>query len=132
MVLVQIYLTATTQNVDLNLPPARYRIRCVGIQYNYGATNDHTNLFTIQFRSTWTMQKYGQRYLVQSNPGIHHANINGPMEYEGIYSGAFEMVLIDLSTGVAPVTTAGATNRFTTAVLSFDVTKISETNTVPE
>lgn len=126
MVLVQIYLDNTSQNIDLQLQPARYCIQLVGIQYNYTAGD--ANLFTVEFRSPFTMQKYGnQRYLVCSNPPIHHASIQGPIIWEGFYSGQFTMDLIDKSTGIAPIGT-----RFTECVLSLNVTKITETNSTPE
>jgi hypothetical protein len=126
MVLVQIYLNATSQNIDLQLQPAIYRIQLVGIQYNYTAAD--ANLFTVEFRSPFTMQKYGnQRYLMCSNPPIHHAAIQGPLIWEGFYNGQFAMELIDKSTNAPPIG-----SRFTECVMSFDVTKISETNTVPE
>lgn len=118
MVLVQVFLTATSQFVDLQLTGGKYNVKLVSVQYQYTA-ND-TVIFGVQFRSPWTMQKYGNcRYLQVNLPLVHHADINGDIIWETQYSGAFDMDVIDVTTGVAPVNT-----RFSEAMLWFDVVKL--------
>lgn len=115
MVLVQIYLTSTNQYIDLGLPAGRYKVRWSGLQYNYSGGD--ALLFPIQFRSTFTMQKYGNiRYLQVQFPQKHHAQIQGEIKFETDYNGTFQMELIDMTTNTYPV--AG---RFTEATLYFDV-----------
>lgn len=118
MVLVQVFLTSTSQFVDLQLTGGKYKVKLVSCQYQYTAAD--TVIFSIQFRSPWTMQKYGNcRYLQVDYPNVHHAQINGDIMWETQYMGAFTMDIIDNSTGLAPVNT-----RFSEAMLWFDVEKI--------
>jgi hypothetical protein len=121
MVFCQMYLTATTQSVDLNLPAGYYKISLVGANLLYSAAD--ASRFSIQFRSPFTMVKYGNaRYLQIANPATHWYQIDGVKEWEYYYNGAFQMELIDLSTGAAP---AGA--RFQEATLYFDIEAIKPT-----
>jgi hypothetical protein len=118
MVLVQIYLNSTNQYVDLNLPAGRYKVRWSGCQYNYSAGD--AQRFPIQFRSTFTMQKYGNiRYTQVQLPNAHHGQIQGELKWEADYNGAFQMEVIDTTTGTYPVA-----NRFTDATLFYDVESI--------
>lgn len=118
MVLVQMYVTATTQTIDLQLSPANYRIHLVGANSLYSA-ND-TNQFTLSLQSTFTMQKYGNvRYLQLGNPATHWYQVDGKKCWDAYYSGPFVLDLIDLSTGIAPI---GA--RFQEATIYFDVEKL--------
>lgn len=118
MVLVQIYLNSSNQYVDLGLPAGRYKVRLAGCQYNYSAGD--AQKFPVQFRSTFTMQKYGNiRYLQVLFPNIHHAQIQGELKFEVDYNGAFQMELIDTTTNTYPVA-----NRFTDCTLYFDVESI--------
>ena len=118
MVLVQMFLTATSQFVDLQLTGGRYNVKLVSCQYQYTAGD--AAIFGIRFQSTWTMQKYGNcRYLQVNYPNGHHAQVNGDILWETNYMGAFTMDLIDATTGVAPVGT-----RFSEAMLWFDVVKL--------
>lgn len=122
MVLVQIYLTATTQTVDLNLPPGYYKIRLVGSNMLYSIGDG--SRFSIQYKSNFTMLKYGNvRYLQIANPAGHWYQIDGLKEWENFYYGPFEMQLIDLTTGNAPIV-----NRFTEATLYFDVETVKPTS----
>ena len=112
------YVTATTQTIDLQLSPANYRIHLVGATTLYSA--DDTNQFTLQMKSTFTMQKYGNvRYLQLGNPATHWYQVDGKKCWDAYYYGPFELQLIDLSTGIAPVGT-----RFQEGTYYFDVEKI--------
>jgi len=118
MVLAQIYLTSTNQYIDLNLPAGRYKIKWTGCQYNYSAGD--AQIFPVQFRSTFTMQKYGNiRYLQVGLPNAHHGQIQGDVKFEADYTGAFQMEIIDMTTNTYPVA-----NRFSSATLYFDVESI--------
>lgn len=118
MVLVQMYVTATTQTIDLQLSPANYRIHLVGANSLYAA-NEATR-FTLSLQSTFTMQKFGNvRYLQFGNPMSHWYQIDGKKCWDAYYYGPFELRLIDVSTGVAP-----SANRFQEATIYFDVEKI--------
>lgn len=118
MVLVQLALTSTSQFVDLQLTGGKYNVKLVGCQYQYTA-ND-TVKFGVQFQSSWTMQKYGNRRYLQVNfPNGHHSQVSGDVIWETQYMGAFTMDIIDSTTGLAPVGT-----RFTEAMLWFDVVKL--------
>lgn len=122
MVLVQIYLSDTTQNIDLQLQPAKYKVRFVSCQYNYATQGTNNALFPVQFRSSFTQPRYGNvRWLQVSQPANSHAQINGLIEWDAIYSGQFEMNVIDVSTMVAP-----EANRFSTCTLYFDVEKVED------
>ena len=115
MVLVQMYLTATTQTIDFNLPAGYYKIRLVGSNLLYSVGDG--SRFSIQFRSPFTMLKYGNaRYLQIANPAGHWHQVDGLKEWECYYNGPFQMELIDLTTNTAPVA-----NRFTEGTLYFDV-----------
>jgi hypothetical protein len=112
------YLTATTQTIDLQLPAGYYKISLVGANFLYAAGD--ASRFSIQFRSPFTALKYGNaRYLQLANPATHWYQIDGIKEWEYYYNGAFQMELIDLTTGVAPVV-----DRFTQATLYFDIEAI--------
>ena len=118
MVLVQVFLTATSQFVDLQLTGGRYNVKLVSCQYQYTAGD--AAIFGIRFQSDWTMQKYGNcRYLQVNYPNGHHAQVNGDVLWETNYMGAFTMDLIDVTTGTYPVGT-----RFSEAMLWFDVVKL--------
>jgi hypothetical protein len=118
MVLVQVFLNATSQFIDLQLTGGKYNVKLVSCQYQYSAAD--SVIFGIQFRSPWTMQNYGNcRYLQVNYPNAHHAQINGDIVWETQYMGAFTMDLVDVTTGIAPVGT-----HFTEAMLWFDVEKI--------
>jgi hypothetical protein len=118
MVLVQISLSSSDQYVELGLPAGRYRVRWSGVQYNYSAGD--AQLFPVQFRSSFTIQKYGNiRYLQVEFPQKHHAQIQGEIKFEADYNGAFQMEVIDMTTNTYPVA-----NRFTSATLFFDVESI--------
>jgi hypothetical protein len=115
------YLTATSQSVDLNLPAGYYKIRWVGANVLYSAGD--TIQFTLSFHSPFTILKYGNvRYLQVANPATHWYQIDGPKEWEYYYSGAFQMDVIDTSTGIAPVGT-----RFSNAAFYFDIEAIKPT-----
>jgi hypothetical protein len=115
------YLTATTQSVDLNLPGGYYKIRWVGANVLYSA--GEAARFSLQFRSPFTMLKYGNaRYIQVANPQSHWYQIDGRKEWEYYYNGAVQIDVIDLSTGAAPVA-----NRFTEATLYFDIESIKPT-----
>ena len=122
MVLCQMYLSATSQSVDLNLPAGYYKIRWVGANVLYSAAE--TARFSLTFQSPFTMLKYGNvRYIQLANPMSHWYQIDGPKEWEYYYNGAFQMNVYDLTTpGVAPIG-----NRFTEATLYFDIEAIKPT-----
>lgn len=110
-----IYLTQTSQYVDLNMPAGRYKIQMVGAQTLYSAADSVK--FTLQFRSLHTRFKYGNApYLQISYPNVHHSQIQGAIEWEIDYNGPFQMEIIDLTTGITPV---GA--RFSEGTYYFDV-----------
>jgi hypothetical protein len=117
------YLTATSQSVDLNLPGGYYKIRLVGANVLYDAAAQ-PGRFSLSYQSPFTMLKYGNaRYLQIANPQTQWYQIGGCKEWEYYYNGAFQMNVIDLTTpGVAPV--AG---RFTEATLYFDIEAIKPT-----
>ena len=120
MVLVQIYLTANSQYVDLNLPPRQYRVKWVGCQQQYSAAD--SVIFSLQYQSTFTMQKYGNvRYSQTSFPNGHHSQIQGDIEWVVEYSGAFLMEVYDLSTSALATGT-----HFTQTVLYYDVECLDE------
>jgi hypothetical protein len=122
MVLVQMYVTASTQTIDLNLPAGRYKVKLVGA--NTGYTAAVTVLFALQFNSTFTMMKYGNvRYLQLQMPHNHWSQIGGSLQYEADYFGPFELNIIDASTGIAPVNT-----RFSQGTYYFDVEPWTPTN----
>lgn len=117
--LVQIYLTATSQFVDLNMPAGRYCVYFVGAQTLYSA--DDTVRFTLSFQSQYTRIKYGNvQYMQVSYPHSKHAQIQGEVKWEIDYIGPFQMNVIDMSTGVAP---AGA--RSQEGTYYFDVQPVS-------
>lgn len=117
--LVQMYLTATSQYVDFNLPAGRYCIYFVGAQTAYQA--DDSVRYTLSFQSLHTRIKYGNvQYLQITLPNNRHSQIQGEMKWEIDYNGPFQMNLIDMSTGVAP----GAT-RFQEGTYYFDVQPVS-------
>lgn len=118
MVLAQIYLTAKSQYIDLNLPAGRYKVKWIGCQYNYSAVD--AQILAIQFRSTFTMQKYGNiRYLQVGLPNAHTIQIQGDIKFEADYTGAFQMEVIDMITNAPP-----ADDHFSNAILYFDVESI--------
>jgi hypothetical protein len=122
MVLVQMYVYQTTQTVDLNLPAGRYKVKLVGACTTY--TGADTLNFALSFRSQFTMMKYGNvRYLQLQMPHNHWSQINGDLQWEADYFGAFQLDVIDMSTGVAPV---GA--RFFEGTYFFDVEPWAPTN----
>ena len=117
--LVQMYLTATSQNVDFNMPAGRYKVYFTGAQTLYTA-NDAT-LFTLSFQSQNTRIKYGNvPYMQISLPHTKHAKIQGDICWEIDYNGPFNISIIDVSTGVAPVA-----DRFTSGMYYFNVEPIS-------
>lgn len=121
MVLCQMYLTATSQSVDLNLPAGYYKIRWVGANVLYSAGDGQR--FSLSFRSPFTMLKYGNvRYIQVANPSTHWYQIDGRKEWEYYYNGAFQIDVIDLTTGLAPVV-----DRFTEATLYFDIESCAPT-----
>lgn len=128
MVLCQMYLTSNSQTVDLNLPAGYYKIRWVGANVLYSAGD--ASRFSLQFRSPFTMLKYGNvRYIQLANPAGHWYQIDGKKEWEYYYNGAFQMDVYDLNPAggnnvPAPVDTA---NRFTQATLYFDIESIAPT-----
>jgi hypothetical protein len=113
------YLTATSQNVDFNMPAGRYKVYFTGAQTLYTA-NDAT-LFTLSFQSQNTRIKYGNvPYMQISLPHTKHAKIQGDICWEIDYNGPFNISIIDVSTGVAPVA-----DRFTSGMYYFNVEPIS-------
>lgn len=117
--LVQLYLNATTQYVDWNMPAGRYRVKIVGAQTLYSA--DDTVRFTLSFQSQHTRIKWGNaQYLQISYPHTKHAQIQGDLTWEIDYNGGFVMNVIDLSTGIAP-----AGQRFQEGTYYFNVEPIS-------
>lgn len=119
MTLIQMYLTSTSQYVDLLMPSGRYKVTFVGAQTLYSASDSQQ--YTIQFNSPFTRLKWGNALFVQiSFPHAHHAQIQGDLTWETDYSGPFQMNLIDLSTNAAP----GAT-RFQEGTYYFNVEPIS-------
>ena len=117
--LVQMYLTATSQNVDFNMPAGRYKVYFTGAQTLY--LQDDSNRFTLSFQSQNTRIKYGNvAYMQISLPHSKHAQIQGEVCWEIDYNGPFNMSIIDLSTGVAPVA-----NRFQEGTYYFNMVPIS-------
>jgi len=117
MTIVQLYLTATTQNIELLLPAGRYKLRLVGAQTLYSVADSVK--FTLQFRSNMTKIKYGNQnpnYFQISYPNIHHSQIQGELKWEFDYFGPFEMNIIELGTGLAP-----PLSRFQEGTYYFDV-----------
>jgi len=123
MVLCQMFLTATSQVIDLNLPAGRYRVKLTGASMGYITNNQ--SIFALQLHSQFTMMKYGNiRYLQIQCPIDHWAQITGDLLWEIDYYGPFQMDIIDFSTGVAPV----VPDRFSQATLFFDVEAMKPTN----
>lgn len=119
MTLVQMYLTAASQYVDLLMPSGRYKVTFVGAQTLYSAAD--TNQYTIQFQSQFTRLKWGNAlYLQIGMPHAHQAQIQGEVSWEVDYMGAFQMNLIDLSTGIAPIAA-----RFQEGTYYFNVEPVS-------
>jgi len=116
------YLTEVSQVVDLNLPPGRYKIKLVGANTGYTAAD--TVIFALQFRSTFTMMKYGVRYLQLQMPHNHWSQVNGNLQWEADYFGPFQMDIIDMSTAIAPVEPL----RFVEGTYYFDVEPWYPTN----
>ena len=119
MVFVQVSLTATSQVVDLGLPPGSYRVKWIGCQVAYSAA--HTVFFQLQFQSQLTRMRYGncaQGITVQA-PAEHSYQIDGEKIWQAEVFGPMQFDVIDLSTGIAPVGP-----RFTSAILYFDVEQL--------
>ena len=119
MTLVQMYLTATSQYVDLLMPSGRYKVTFVGAHTLYSGAD--ANQFVLQFQSQFTRLKWGNAlYLQIGLPNSHQAQIQGEVSWEVDYMGAFQMTLIDLSTNAAPVGV-----RFQEGMYWFNVEPIS-------
>jgi hypothetical protein len=118
MTIVQMYLTATSQYVDFNMPSGRYHVKLVGAQTCY--TIGDGTIFTLQLRSQFTRVKWGNvPYIQISFPNAHHSQIQGEIQWDVDYMGAFQMEVIDVGTGLPP-----AANRFSQATYYLDVTPI--------
>lgn len=116
------YLTEVSQVIDLNLPAGRYKVKLVGANTGYTAAD--TVIFPLQFRSTFTMMKYGMRYLQLQMPHNHWSQINGDLQWEADYFGPFQLDIIDMTTGIAPVDPL----RFSEGTYYFDVEPWYPTN----
>ena len=118
MTIVQLYLTSSQQYIDFNMPSGRYHIKFVGAQTTYTAT-DTTN-FTLSFQSMFTRLKWGNvPYIQITFPNNHHSQIQGEIQWDTDYIGAFEMIIIDKTTNIQPVA-----SRFFEGTYYFDVTPI--------
>ena len=119
MVLVQVLLTATSQLVDLGLPPGSYRVKWVGAQVAYSAA--HTVFFQLQFQSQLTRMRYGNcaQGIVVQMPPEHSWQIDGDKIWQAELFGPMQFDVVDLTTGIAPAGT-----RFTSAMLYFDVEQL--------
>jgi hypothetical protein len=113
------YLTATSQYVDFNMPSGRYHVKFVGAQTNYSAAD--TINFTLQYRSQFTRLKWGNvPYIQITFPNNHHAQIQGEIQWDVDYMGPFLMEIIDTSTPNTPP----VANRFNEGTYYFDLTPI--------
>lgn len=136
--LFQIYLTSTSQWIDLQLTGGKYRIRTMGMNYQVGAGN--TDSFNVQFQSQMFTVKGSRANAIDSlarpigylTYGVPTSNTQmaQPMEFVIDYFGSFQLNVIDLSTGLAPVSgnANAALNRFTTCIINLDIEPYMQSN----
>lgn len=129
--LYQIYLTSPSQWVDLQLTGGRYRVRTMGINYQVGLGN--IDSFNIQFQAQMFAMKGSKaninigtaspiQYLTYGVP-TSNSQMSQPMEFVIDYFGAFQLNVIDLSTGLAPVSSDATVknNRFAGCIMNLDI-----------